>query len=53
MLKSTILPIFVLVLIVVAIAFAVTGVTVWDFANDCAAQGGTFSIDGPVANCRY
>lgn len=53
MFKETILPIVLIVLVVVAVAFAITGVYLWDFSGDCTGNGGTFSIEGGTAWCRY
>lgn len=51
--KEIILPLIVLVLIVVAFATLATGVWTWQLSNECAGNGGTFTVEGTMAWCRY
>jgi hypothetical protein len=42
-----------LLLGVLAVALALTGVYLIDFRSDCHDDGGHFSVDGATAWCRY
>lgn len=53
MFKEIVLPVSMWVLVVLAIVSVLTGFYVWDFANDCAASGGTYSTEGTTAWCSY
>jgi hypothetical protein len=53
MFKSTILPLTLMLLAIVAIASTLTGVYLWDFSQDCGTQGGNFSVEGGTAWCRF
>lgn len=41
------------VAVCVAIAFFMTGVSMHQFATDCANHGGAYVLDGGTAWCRY
>lgn len=53
MFKEIVFPVSMWVLAVLVIASAMTGAYVADFANDCAAKGGTFANEGLTSWCRY
>ena len=53
MFKEIILPLTVLLLIVVVIALAGAALSTWLFQSECAAEGGTYSVEGFTAWCRY
>lgn len=53
MFKEIILPLIIIVSAVVAVSFGLTGVWTWQLSNECVANGGTFSVEGWTAWCRY
>lgn len=53
MLKDIVFPMALLILAVVLISFALTGVWLSQVEADCIARGGTFTVEGSMAHCRF
>lgn len=49
----TVAPLLLLLLAVVLVALALTGAHLYIFSGECASAGGTFSVEGTSAWCRY
>lgn len=53
MFKEIIAPVALWILAILVLVTALTGLHVWNFSNDCAASGGTFTNEGMTSWCRY
>lgn len=51
--KETILPVLLIIVAVLALVAALSGIAVWNFSNDCVTQGGTMSNQGTTLWCNY
>jgi hypothetical protein len=51
--KEIILPVLLLILVVLAVVSVLTGFYMMDMSSTCGQDGGTFTVEGGTAFCRY